>query len=170
MNLQDIFDDPKHHSRRFFTHSAEARNKISKAASERQSRPEVKAEISARSKESNSRPEVKAKLSAANKGRIKSEEELNKMRKPKNLSDEQRANYSAKAKLREEQKRLNGYRMSDEAKKRISAAVLSRVKAVMTPEGMFNSTKDAGRHFGVGAPTINYRISKYPKEYYYIKN
>jgi hypothetical protein len=168
-NLQDMFDDITNHSRRYFTHGDEARAKISKAASERQNRPEVKAEISARAKAANARPEVKAKISAANKGRVKSEEELNKLRKPKNLSDEQRANYSARSKLREEQKRLNGYRVSDEARAKISAVVSKRAKKVMTPDGMFNNTKDAGKHFGVGAATIYHRISKYKNKYYFVE-
>lgn len=38
---------------------------------------------------------------------------------------------------------------------------------IMTPDGEFESTEKAAEHFGVSRATINYRIGKYPEQYYY---
>lgn len=44
----------------------------------------------------------------------------------------------------------------------------SQPKRIQTPDGIFNSRKEAAAYYGVHSTQMNYRMGKYPDQYYYI--
>ena len=52
--------------------------------------------------------------------------------------------------------------------KKYPSTIKRQRKAIMTPDGRFESLNDAGKHYKLHPTSIMYRVEKYPTEYYYM--
>lgn len=90
---------------------------------------------------------TRAKMSAAQKDRF--------------FSDEHRTKISIAASSRI---------YSEETKQKISASLKGNVpvnkQAIFTPDGIFESCKEAADYYGINSATIFYRMKKFPEQYF----
>jgi len=115
--------------------------------------------------------ETRARISAANKGK----NTWSKGRNGKPHSDETKAKIGAvhKGKLVSDETRAKlsaamvgkSFPKSDATKAKIAAA---KCKPVTTPNGVFPSIKAAAADYRVRGNVIQYRMKKYPHEYYFV--
>jgi hypothetical protein len=145
-------------------HSQEARAKISKASSTRQTDAEVRAQISARSKETNARPEVKEKIRASSTGRP-----------GRTWTPEQRQAYSIQQQLEREaglRKTTKGVKYSEARRQQCSEVGLKRKThnvtqlEIQTPAGTFWGIEAVAQHYQVTPMTIGRWLKTKPDSFY----